>query len=95
MKIFVMNLCVGFLLLLPFVSGAQIQDQGDLRQELPTTTGKESLGEGDEGLGNTLNNLPNIPTIADPGRPDAPIDGGVVLLVVAGVGYGVSKRKRY
>ena len=37
-----------------------------------------------------------LPTIlhaqpADPGNPDAPIDGGVSLLVAAGIGYGVKK----
>ena len=94
MKIYLINLVIGFLLLLPFLSGGQIQDQGDFRQNLPTTTGKESLMEGDRELGYTQNNLANTTTIADPGRPDAPIDGGLVLLVAAGVGYRVVKRKR-
>ena len=32
--------------------------------------------------------------IGDPGDdPDAPIDGGVSLLVAAGVGYGIKKAK--
>lgn len=32
--------------------------------------------------------------IGDPGEdPDAPIDGGVSLLVAAGVGYGIKKVK--
>ena len=30
-----------------------------------------------------------LPT--DPGNPDAPIDGGISLLVAAGIGYGVKK----
>jgi hypothetical protein len=32
--------------------------------------------------------------VPDPGGdPDAPIDGGVSLLVVAGIGYGIKKYK--
>jgi len=32
--------------------------------------------------------------IGDPGEdPDAPIDGGVSLLVAAGIGYGIKKAK--
>jgi hypothetical protein len=44
--------------------------------------------------------LPNINTKAqssfggDPsGDPDAPIDGGVSLLIAAGIGYGIKKNK--
>ena len=29
----------------------------------------------------------------DPGDPDAPIDGGVSLLVAAGIGYGLKKAR--
>ena len=29
--------------------------------------------------------------VIDPGNPDAPLDGGVSLLVAAGIGYGVKK----
>ena len=36
-----------------------------------------------------------FPTIlhaqGDPGNPDAPIDGGLSILIAAGVGYGVKK----
>jgi len=31
------------------------------------------------------------PPDSDPGDPDAPIDGGVGLLVAAGIGYGIKK----
>lgn len=42
--------------------------------------------------------LPNILMATDPGGgglddPDAPIDGGVSLLIAAGVGYGYKKYK--
>lgn len=44
-----------------------------------------------------LNLIPqccNAQTIGDPGEdPDAPIDGGVSLLVAAGVGYGIKKAR--
>jgi hypothetical protein len=29
-----------------------------------------------------------------PGDPDAPIDGGVSLLVAAGIGYGIKKHRK-
>jgi preprotein translocase subunit SecY len=41
-----------------------------------------------------LNLVPELCSaqIGDPGEdPDAPIDGGVTLLVAAGVGYGIKK----
>ena len=31
------------------------------------------------------------PPDTDPGDPDAPIDGGIGLLVAAGIGYGIKK----
>ena len=41
--------------------------------------------------------LPILAIAQDPGDPgedpDAPIDGGVGLLVVAGIGYGIKKAK--
>ena len=39
--------------------------------------------------------LPNIAMASDPGftDPDAPIDGGLSLLIAAGVGYGYKKYK--
>ena len=39
--------------------------------------------------------LPNVSMATDPGftDPDAPIDGGLSLLVAAGVGYGYKKYK--
>lgn len=43
-----------------------------------------------------LNLVPELCSaqIGDPGEdPDAPIDGGVTLLVAAGVGYGIKKVK--
>ncbi len=43
--------------------------------------------------------LPNLTHAQDPGDPgpdpDAPIDGGISILVVAGVGYGLKKAKDY
>jgi len=44
-----------------------------------------------------LNMLPSVSKAQVPGDPlgdvDAPIDGGVSLLVVAGIGYGIKKHK--
>jgi hypothetical protein len=41
--------------------------------------------------------LPNLTVKAQgsagPGDPDAPIDGGISLLVAAGIGYGIKKNK--
>jgi hypothetical protein len=43
--------------------------------------------------------LPNLATRAQTqlgggeGDPDAPIDGGVSLLIAAGIGYGIKKNK--
>jgi hypothetical protein len=36
---------------------------------------------------------PNLTAKAQFGDPDAPIDGGVSLLVAAGIGYGIKKNK--
>jgi hypothetical protein len=42
-----------------------------------------------------LNMIPHLVRAQDPGDPggdpDAPIDGGVSLLVAAGIGYGIKK----
>jgi hypothetical protein len=39
-----------------------------------------------------LMSLPVLAQLGDPGDdPDAPIDGGVSLLVAAGIGYGAKK----
>jgi preprotein translocase subunit SecY len=39
--------------------------------------------------------LPNLTAKAQPTEtdPDAPIDGGVSLLIAAGIGYGIKKNK--
>ena len=36
---------------------------------------------------------PNLTAKAQFGDPDAPIDGGVSLLIAAGIGYGIKKNK--
>jgi hypothetical protein len=40
----------------------------------------------------TTNGAPTDPS-TDPGDPDVPIDGGISLLVAAGIGYGAKKRR--
>ena len=36
----------------------------------------------------------SLAQIPDPGSPDAPIDGGVCLLIAAGVGYGLRRWRK-
>ena len=42
-----------------------------------------------------LPSLVHAQSLPDPGNADAPIDGGVSILIAAGVGYGVKKVKEH
>ena len=42
-----------------------------------------------------LPSLVHAQVLPDPGNGDAPIDGGLSILVAAGVGYGVKKVKAH
>ena len=42
-----------------------------------------------------LPSLVHAQSLPDPGNADAPIDGGVSILIAAGVGYGVRKVKEH
>ena len=42
-----------------------------------------------------LPSLVHAQSLPDPGNADAPIDGGVSILIAAGVGYGVKKVKAH
>ena len=39
----------------------------------------------------TVNAQPSTPDANNPADPDLPLDGGVALLIAAGVGYGIKK----
>jgi hypothetical protein len=38
--------------------------------------------------------IPVLPLFAQPTPPDVPIDGGVSLLLAAGVGYGIKELRK-